>query len=177
MTELTRHDEALTAYQKALELGTPSASLYTSLGYLHYYRQDLAASRDAFQQAIALAPDAATPHNNLAYVEILSGNVETAVPLLERAIELNHDFVRAYYNRGLCAWLQEQREEATSFYAHGRVHDQGEAEFAAHRDDLNEVRRQQEPWSSQLQQLAVLLDRTTAMTPRRATIVKQPRNR
>ncbi len=86
LEHLDREDEAISAYQRAIEL-EPSPNAYNGLGdvltTLGRYDEALA----AYQQAIELNPDLAWPYHNLGLLYEHRGDYQAAVPLYQQALE------------------------------------------------------------------------------------------
>ena len=65
-----------------------------------------------YRQALALAPTRAAIHVNLAVLEKRHGNLDAAVALLERALEIDPGLVQAWYNLGLTHYEQWRLADA-----------------------------------------------------------------
>ncbi|HET90452.1 MAG TPA: tetratricopeptide repeat protein, partial [Chloroflexi bacterium] len=88
---LGRHDEALAAYRRAVELDPDYATPHNGLGnvYSDLGRHDEAIA--AYHRAVELDPEDAYPHNGLGTVYAALGRYDDAVAAFQRAIQLDPD--------------------------------------------------------------------------------------
>jgi tetratricopeptide (TPR) repeat protein len=95
-----RWNEALNAYNKAIELNPNDASAYNNRGlaYDNLDKNDLAIAD--YSKAIELNPEYGDAFNNLGKTFSRVGNYHRAILYYDRAIELNRKDADAYYNRG-----------------------------------------------------------------------------
>jgi len=98
--DANRWNEALNAYDKAIELNPDNASFYNNRGlaYDNLDKNDLAIAD--YKKAIELNPKYGDAFNNLGKTFSRLGNYQRAILNYDRAIELNHKDADAYYNRG-----------------------------------------------------------------------------
>jgi Flp pilus assembly protein TadD len=97
----TKHwNEALNAYNKAIELNPNDASAYNNRGlaYDNLDKDDLAIADH--KKAIELNPKYVDAFNNLAKTYGRRGYYKQAILFYDRVIELNPKDADAYYNRG-----------------------------------------------------------------------------
>ena len=73
-------------------------------------------AKESLLQAIKLSPSEAKLYYNLALVEEELGNPETAIEVLRQTIELKANYWQAYFALGQILDLQDQTEEAASYY-------------------------------------------------------------
>jgi Flp pilus assembly protein TadD len=94
--DLGRQEEAIAAFQRAIELDPNAAAPHNGLGnvYRDLGRQEEAIA--AFQRAIELDPTNAISHNGLGEVYRALGRLEEAIAAYERAIVIDPDFAYPY---------------------------------------------------------------------------------
>ena len=95
-----RWNEALSAYNKAIEQNPNDASAYNNRGlaYDNLDKKDLAIAD--YEKAIELNPKYGDAFNNLAKTYGRHGYYKQAILFYDRVIELNPKDADAYYNRG-----------------------------------------------------------------------------
>jgi hypothetical protein len=76
-------DQAIAAYNKALELNFSSSVLYYNLGITNYYTGKYDKSFKAYYEAISLKPDYAEAHRNLGYALLNNGQLKEGLNELE----------------------------------------------------------------------------------------------
>ena len=98
--DANRWNEALNAYNKAIELNPNDASAYNNRGlaYDNLDKNDLAITD--YKKAIELNPKYGDAFNNLGKTYGRRGDYKRAILYYDRAIELNPKDADAYYNRG-----------------------------------------------------------------------------
>ena len=95
-----RWNEALNAYDKAIEINPNDASAYNNRGlvYDNLDKNDMAIAD--YKKAIELNPNYGDAFNNLGKTYGRHGDYQRAVLYYDRAIEINKKDADAYYNRG-----------------------------------------------------------------------------
>ena len=93
-------DEALAAYQRAVELRPDLAQAHNGLGIIRQQQGRLAESAACFEAAVRARPDFAPAHNNLGNVLKELGRDELALPAYQEAVRLKPDFAEAHSNLG-----------------------------------------------------------------------------
>ena len=101
-------NEAITQFQKALEIKPDFAEAHNTLGdcLLQIGRVNEAITH--FQKALEINPNFVEAHNNLGYSLSQIGRVNEAIVHFQRALEINPDFTEAHNNLGYC-FLQIRR--------------------------------------------------------------------
>ena len=99
-SDANRWNEALNAYDKAIELNPNDASAYNNRGiaYDNLDKNDLAI--EDYKKAIELNPKYGDAFNNLGKNFSKLGDYKRAILYYDRAIEINRKDADAYYNRG-----------------------------------------------------------------------------
>src|SRR5262249_34084536 len=92
LTTESKYDDALAAFNKALELSPQSASTYLHIGQLHELREQWQLAQASYQKALTLDPGNVIAKNNLAwnYAEH-GGNVDVALRLAQEANQARPD--------------------------------------------------------------------------------------
>ena len=80
-----KFDEAHAHYRAALDCGSPTADLWSDVGYCHYMQHQMPEAEGALRQALALEPQHRTALNNLAMVVGEQGNLDAAYQLFRQA--------------------------------------------------------------------------------------------
>jgi tetratricopeptide (TPR) repeat protein len=80
-----KFEEANKLYRSALDCGSPTADLWSDLGYCHYLQHQLPEAEGALRQAIALTPQHSAAQNNLALVLGEQGNLDEAYRYFRQA--------------------------------------------------------------------------------------------
>ncbi|MFN2511358.1 MAG: tetratricopeptide repeat protein [Pyrinomonadaceae bacterium] len=97
--------EAVTSYQRSLELEPRSAEVYLSLGNAYLKLQNNQEAGKAFQHATLLRPDLAEAHYGLGLFNFRLGRNKNAADAFKRATVLRPDMAKAHY--GLAIAYQE----------------------------------------------------------------------
>jgi tetratricopeptide (TPR) repeat protein len=109
-------DQALTCFQKAMDLEPGDASAYFNIGnvLVKYGRMDEAVVY--YQKALELEPDDASAHFNIGNVLFKKGRLEEAVAHFRKAVELSPDNAAAHNNLGYALAKKGQLDEAIRQY-------------------------------------------------------------
>ncbi len=94
-------DDAESAYEAALQLGTPSRILLLQAGRFFLSAGKLTRAGEIYQQMVELEPSSADAHHGLGEVARLSGDVPQAIKHFEQAITLNAGSFPSLMNLGL----------------------------------------------------------------------------
>jgi tetratricopeptide (TPR) repeat protein len=94
-------DEAIGAYQKALQLDPRDAVLHYNLGSLLGMQGNVEQSRLHLEQAVKFNPNYAEAHSNLGNVYLLLGKVKDASASYRKALEIDPGFDDTRFNLGM----------------------------------------------------------------------------
>jgi len=100
LQEQGKFQEAVTTFNKAIELKPDYAEAYSNRGNALSDLGQLKEALESYEKAIQLKPDYADAHNNRGNVLHKSGLLEDAVESCEKAIRFKPDYAEAYGNRG-----------------------------------------------------------------------------
>jgi tetratricopeptide (TPR) repeat protein len=111
-----RIEEAITAYQRAIELDSKYTYPHNGLGNVYADQGRTEEAIAEYQRAIELDPKDANPHNGLGNVYADQGRTEEAVAEYQRAIELNPKDASPHHGLGNVYANQGRTEEAIAEY-------------------------------------------------------------
>jgi tetratricopeptide (TPR) repeat protein len=104
--------EAITAYQRALDLDPSLAAAHTNLGNLFYGQGRQQEARRAYEMACALEPEQPQARYNLANLYEEEGDLEMAIAEYRRALASDPDFADAHFNLALALEAVGSRVQA-----------------------------------------------------------------
>lgn len=112
-----QYEQALVAFNSALELDDQQPALWANLGNTYSKLNQSDQALEAYEKAIAIAPEDPTLYQNLGGIYAAMGNTEKARELYEQAVQLNaygdpKDAAINYYNMGVTFINSGQTEEA-----------------------------------------------------------------
>ncbi len=93
--------QAITVYQRVLELDPDHAAAHINLGTLHYNRQEFALAEKHYRRAIAVDPRYALAYFDLGNVLDETGRVTEAIQTYHTALQLAPTYADAHYNLAL----------------------------------------------------------------------------
>ena len=99
--DLSTQAQAITAYQRVLELDPEHAAAHINLGTLHYNRQDYTLSEKHYRAAIEIDPRYALAYFDLGNVLDETGRVAEAIQAYNTALQLAPTYGDAHYNVAL----------------------------------------------------------------------------
>ncbi len=94
-------EEAIAAYEQAIDLDAGLAAAHTNLGNLHYERGDRSAALRCYETAVALDPDQPEALYNLANIYEEEGDLDMAIAEYKRALKVQPSFADAHFNLAL----------------------------------------------------------------------------
>src|SRR5262249_26406989 len=96
--ELGSWDEALSHFQRALELDPGRAETWLNIGNVQLAQGRFSEAVTQYRRGLAINPNYADAQSNLGRALLAQGKFDEAAPAFERAIALKPDFVDAYNN-------------------------------------------------------------------------------
>jgi tetratricopeptide (TPR) repeat protein len=107
-----RHDDAITAFERAAELRPMHVQTWHGLGIARSAVEDWDGAIRAYERVIEIEPDYAKAHHNIANIHFRRGDYESAGEGYRRALELNPDYVLAAFHYGWTLRQLNRPEEA-----------------------------------------------------------------
>ncbi|HSJ54516.1 MAG TPA: tetratricopeptide repeat protein [Anaerolineae bacterium] len=137
-------EEAISAYQAALELEPDHVSAMTNLGVAYYNNGQLDEAVSEYLKALAVSPDDEAIHSNLAAAYVQQGKLEEALASYTRALEIEPTLSQAYFGLGVVYMQMEQTEDAIQAFENFQKYDNGEDSVATSQAEqyLNQLRGQ-----------------------------------
>lgn len=110
-------NNALAAYRSALEIDPDNAKVHCNMGYLLWGKNAINESISSYEMAIKLDNYYDIAYNNLGviYLDDL-GNLEKALELFNKAIEINPNYALAYYNIARLMSIKGDKIEAARYF-------------------------------------------------------------
>ena len=112
--EQGRTQEAIAAFEKAIQIDPEMAEAYNSAGAVWLETGDSARAEAALRNAIRMQPNYAQAHNNLGNLLSGAGRFEEARYHFEAALRYKDDYVGARYNYALALTKARHLDEAQS---------------------------------------------------------------
>ena len=111
--------EAISTYQKVLEMEPQHAAAHINLGTLYYNRQDYRMAEQHYRQAIEIDPRYSLAYFDLGNVLDETGRVGEAIQTYQTALQLAPTYADAHYNLALA---YEKIKEPRKALAHWRAY-------------------------------------------------------
>ena len=86
-------EDAVTAYQRAIQIDPNGVGTHNNLGYVYYNQGKLEDAVAEYQRSIALDPNLAPAHYNLACIYSLKNEQTPAIKWLQKAIALDQSTI------------------------------------------------------------------------------------
>jgi tetratricopeptide (TPR) repeat protein len=109
-------DEAISDYNRTIEINPNSALAYNGRGDVYLYQGNLDEAISDYSQAIAIDPQFTEAYYNRGTAYMKQGSLEEAVEDFNKALEVNPNYAKAYYNRGTLYLRQGNLNQAMSDY-------------------------------------------------------------
>jgi len=109
-------DEAMTHYQKALELQPRYADACNNLGSALLEKNRVDEAITCYQKALELQPDYALAHNNLGNALLRKGQVDEAIAHYQKSLAIQPDYANAWNNLGTAFRQKGHLDEAITDY-------------------------------------------------------------
>jgi tetratricopeptide (TPR) repeat protein len=104
--------EAISVYQRVLEMEPEHAAAHINLGTLYYNRQDFGLAEKHYRRAIEVDPRYALAHFDLGNVLDETGRVQEAIQTYKTALQLAPTYADAHYNLALAYEKVKQPRQA-----------------------------------------------------------------
>jgi tetratricopeptide (TPR) repeat protein len=109
---LDLYNEAIDAYEKAIELNPDYYKAWVNLGITYRHIGDLDQAEEKYKKALSIEPDYAELHASIGALYIFKAEPELAIESLERSIELDSQVAVAHSNLALAYAMNGRFEEA-----------------------------------------------------------------
>ncbi len=109
---LELYDEAINAYEKAIELNPDYYKARVNLGITYRHIGDIDQAEENYKRALSIEPDYAELHASIGALYIFKAEPELAIESLERSIELDSQVAVAHSNLALAYAMVGRFEEA-----------------------------------------------------------------
>lgn len=123
LQQQNRLDEALTAFQQALQMTPRDATLLNAIGLCHVRAGHATEGVAAFEAALKLQPDNAVTHYRKGWALEATGDQPSARACYERALELNPDYSEALAGLAVIAARDSRPDDARALAARCRAID------------------------------------------------------
>lgn len=112
-----KYDEAISSFEKALQLDPSLASVHFNLGAAYERKNNLVKAREQFQEAIKLKPDFGEAYLSIGNSYLSERKFDAAaIEALTKATELLPQNYNAFYNLGVCYSNAGKYAEAEAAY-------------------------------------------------------------
>jgi tetratricopeptide (TPR) repeat protein len=118
LLEKERADEAITHFQKALEIKPGDAAVQNNLGYTLLQKGSVDEAINYFQSALQIRPDFAEAHYNLGNALDQKGRVDEAITQFQQALQIKPDDADAHNNLGNALCRKGKVDEGISHFEH-----------------------------------------------------------
>jgi tetratricopeptide (TPR) repeat protein len=109
-------DQAVMAYEKAIDLDSGRPEFYANLGVSYYNLNRMNDAIRAYQSALALTPEDAELHYLLGAAYLQQKRLDEAAQAFNRAIALDAGLAEPYYGLGVLYRLQGDRAKAIAAF-------------------------------------------------------------
>jgi tetratricopeptide (TPR) repeat protein len=116
LAENGRMDEAVTHYQKALEIKPNYAAAHNNIGIIQAGRGRFDEAMAHYRKALEVKPDSSEVHHNLGLSLSRRGEMEEAIVHFRKALEINPDYTEAHINLGVALAGKGEAVEAITHY-------------------------------------------------------------
>lgn len=114
--EMRQYDEAITQFNKALEIDPLDKLVLNMLSYLYNQVGDVERSIWAINKYISIAPDEANPYDTRGDLYAWSGKIDQAMESYRKALEMKPDFYASWAKLGHMHLLRKEYAGADSCY-------------------------------------------------------------
>lgn len=116
LMEKGNYTEAISEFQKALQLRPDIPASHNNLGVSFYRKGEIQQAINEYKATLRLKPDHVNAHMNLAMVFYQQGDLEASISHLRDALRLQPKLAYAHYQLALALQKQGKVEEAKSHY-------------------------------------------------------------
>ncbi len=95
LTELARHDEAISYYSKTIELNPSYTHALNNLANAYFMAGNMEAAVTRFNKLLDINPDSLEAHFNIGIILERKGNLKEAVKHFEEVLRIKPDFTKA----------------------------------------------------------------------------------
>lgn len=114
LNELDRYEEAVAAYEEALELAPQKAQVWVNLGVAQRLAGDYDKALKAYEQALSLNGKLATAHSSIGSLRVLQNKPQQAIQAFQSAIDLDPNIAVTHGNLALALAMVGRYEDAQS---------------------------------------------------------------
>ena len=111
-----RNDEAISCYQKALEINPIDTDAYYNLGRVFQEKGQLDEAMTCYQKALQINPNLADAYNNIGNILLEKRQLDEAMICYQKALQIDPAFYKAYHNMGSILHKKGQLDEAINCY-------------------------------------------------------------
>jgi tetratricopeptide (TPR) repeat protein len=159
LSQLGRHQEAISCYDRALELDPGLESAWTAKGVALGELKRLKEALTCYDRTLELNPDSADALSNKGVILRALKRIEEATACYDRALELNPYHADAQFNRAAALRALKQTEEAIACYDRALQLNPRHAKAWSHKGALLMQ-------SGQIEESVACYDRATQLNPR-----------
>jgi tetratricopeptide (TPR) repeat protein len=112
---LENYDQAISAYDRVVELDPDYAQAYNSLGYLYLAKGDLDRAKENLEKYRKMVSDEANPYDSIGELEQARGDYQEALKYYQKALDMNPDLRFVLHHLGELYRIQGQYARAIEF--------------------------------------------------------------
>jgi len=106
------YDQAISDYNKALEIDPKYAEAYNNRGVVYRRKGQYDRAISDYNKALEINPRDAEAYNNRGVAYSIKGQYDRAISDYSQAVEINQRFAEGYYGRGICYYYQKQYDKS-----------------------------------------------------------------
>jgi tetratricopeptide (TPR) repeat protein len=110
--EIGQYEEAISEFNKAIEINPRLAQAYNNRGVAYLYKAQYDQAISDLSKAIEIDPLLAQAYNNRGWAYIKKWQYDYAISDFNKTIEINPRFVEAYYYRAIAYFLVEEYDKS-----------------------------------------------------------------
>jgi tetratricopeptide (TPR) repeat protein len=138
--EQEQRQEAIAAYQQAINLDSSNVDAYLNLAIALQQEGQTEQAISNYRQVLKLDPKNTVAYNNLGALLVIQGQPSEAIAVYQQAIRQNPKNAVAYYNLGVTLYNQGNLKQANQAFKRARQEygEQGNTEQAAKIDEMTQ---------------------------------------